>query len=260
MLSPVMLSGGTTSDEENYRHSIHDSSSSQDSYNPEMPLPPPPVANNTQQCLTEELQKENGELKNNLKEKEKELDKSKAQIKEQSLHIEKLKTKKEKYKSKMHALEAQVEHLAFQLEANQQITEHDTVIDDLEKQVEFLQFKIQKLQQEKESFKKIVQGSLIPTRGPNSKSQRSHSLGHRTSGSLLASCTSLNSINEIEELKCELNKKDAVLHHKLDHITQICQGMQQPSKPLNKKWYSEIKLVQHHHQEEYGSSYLHSQT
>ena len=251
-----MLSGNSQpSDEENYRYSIHDSSSSQDSYLAEVPPlslpspPPPPAADNTQECIIEELQKENEELKNNLKKKTKDLEKSNTKLKEQSSHIEDMKIKNDKYKSKIQTLEAHIVSLGLQLQANEQVTEHDSVIDDLQGQITVLQSRIHKVMQEKESLKRIVQGSLIPTRGPNSKSRKSRSLGHGVS-------ESLSSINEIEELKSELDKKDEVLHSKLDHIVQICQGMREPSK-LNRKWQSELFQSRHH---ENSSPFLLSQT
>ena len=251
-----MLSGNSQpSDEENYRHSIHDSSSSQDSYLAEVPPlslpspPPPPAVDNTQECIIEELQKENEELKNNLKKKTKDLEKSNTKLKEQSSRIEDMKIKNDKYKSKIQTLEAHIASLGLQLQANEQMTEHDSVIDDLQGQITVLQSRIHKVMQEKESLKRIVQGSLIPTRGPNSKSRKSRSLGHGVS-------ESLSSINEIEELKSELDKKDEVLHSKLDHIVQICQGMREPSK-LNRKWQSELFQSRHH---ENSSSFLLSQT
>lgn len=247
-------SNSQPSDEENYRHSIHDSSSSQDSWLAEVPSislppPPPPATDNTQECIIEELQKENEDLKNSLKKKTKELEKSKTKLKEQSLYIEELKGKNEKYKSKVQTLEAHIMSLGLQLEANEQMTEHDSIIDDLQGQIALLQSRIHKVMQEKESLKRIVQGSLIPTKGPNSKSRKSRLLGQGVS-------ESLSSINEIDELKSELDKKDEVLHSKLDHIVQICQGMQEPSK-LNRKWQSELFQSRHHGN---NSTYLLSQT
>ena len=246
----ALSSNSQPSDEENYRNSIHDSSSSQDSYLAEVPSlslsPPQAAADNTQDCIIEELQKENEDLKNTLKKKTKDLEKSKMKLKEQSLHIEELKGKNEKYKSKVQTLEAHVVSLGLQLEANE---EHDTIIDDLQGQIAMLQSRIHKVMQEKESLKRIVQGSLIPTKGPNSKSRKSRSLGHGVS-------ESLSSINEIDELKSELDKKDEVLHSKLDHIVQICQGMREPSK-LNRKWQSELFQSRHHGN---NSSFLLSQT
>lgn len=255
-MSSVTLSG-SPSDEDNYRHSIHYSSSSQDSYNPELSLPslsqPPP--DTTEQCLTEELKKEITGLKNDLKKKLKEIDKQKAKIKEQSSYIEELKAENEMYRSKMENIE--IEYLALQLEASDQVTKYDSHTAELEKKVMILQLKIQKVMQEKESLKRIVQGSsMIPTRGPpSSKPQLRNSLG--ASQPLLTGSVSLNSINEIEELKSELNKKDEVIHSKLDHIVQMCKDMQEPSKL--RKWHSDIKLVQHRHQKT-NSLFMHSQT
>ena len=241
-----IISSGT-SDEDNNRNSIYDSTSSQDSSNPELSPPRgPPPPSNTHQCVIEELQKENKQLKTDLEKKTKELEKCKATVKEQSLWIEDLKAVKEKYKSKMQSLKE-----ALQIEAN----EHDSLRDELEQQVKLLQLKIQEAMQEKESLKKIMRRS--PTCGSGSKSRRAQSLGHRASRSLFNPSTSLTSIHEIkiEELKTEVNKTDEVFHSKLGELAQMCE---EPSK-LNRRWHSDNRLVQHYHRDN-NFSFLHSQT
>jgi len=267
-MSSVTLSGSPIN-EDNYRHSIHDSSSSQDSYNLEPSLPPPPPTSppqippppdTTEQCLSEELRKEITELKKDLKKKVKEIDKQKAKIKEQSSYIEELKAENKLYKSKMENLE--MVHLASQLESSEQITKYDSHNVELEKKVTLLELRLQKVMQDKESLKRIVQGSsMIPTRDRGPPSSRPqllrNSLAASESSLACTSSISLNSINEIEELKTELNKKDAVIHSKLDYIVQMCKDMQEPSKL--RKWHSDMKLVQHHHQKT-NSLFMHSQT
>ena len=256
-----IISSGTSggSDEDNNRNSIYDSTSSQDSYNPPElpPSQPPPQStgpaqpNTTDQHVIEELQKENKELKNNLKKKAEQLEKHKAIVKEQSLWIEELKADKEKYKSKKQTLE--VENLNLQVEMNEQ----DSHIDELEHQVRLLQLEIKKATQEKEFLKRSS------TYGPSSnyKSRRTHSLSYRTSeSSMFTSCTSLSSIHEIkiEELKSEVSKNDEVLHSKLGELAEMCEGVREPSG-LNRKWQSDIKLVQHRYRDN-DFPFLHSQT
>ena len=249
IISSVTLSDGSPSDEDSYRHSMHYSSSqSQDSYsNPEPPmLPPVPPAFSPPQApitdhseIIEELQKENKKLKKDLKKETEELEKYKAKVKEQSLCIEDLKAAKEKYKSKIQTLE--VEILALQAE-----TDEDDSLMELEKEVVSLQLKIQRVMQEKESYKKTMQGS----------SRRTRSLGYGTSRPSFANSTSLTSINEIEELRSEFKKKDKVFKSKLGELTQMCGK----SSRLNRRWHSDVRLSvdQHHREDDY--LFLQSQT
>ena len=180
-----------------------------------------------------------------MKKKTKELEKCKAKVKEQSLRIEDLKADKERYKNKMQTLE--VEHLALQVEANENASRRDE-----------LELKLRKVMQEKESLKKVGRSSIC---GPSSKPQRTQSLGYRGSGSLFTgSCTSLTSIHEIkiEKLKSEVNRNDEVFDSKLGELAKMCEGTREPSK-LNRKWHSDIRLVQHYYRENNSPS-LHSQT
>ena len=265
-----IISSGTSggSDEDNNRNSMYDSTSSQDSYNPpELPPSQPPPSstglaqpNTTDQHVIEELQKENKKLKNNLSKKAEQLEKYKATVKEQSLRIEDLKADKEKYKSKMQALE--VKHLTLQVETNERDSlreELEHQVEELEHQVRVLQLQIKKVTQEKEYLKKSS------TYGHSSyyQSRRTQSLNYRTpESSLFTSSTSLSSIHEtkIEELKSAVNKNDEALHSKLGELAEMSEGVREPSR-LNRKWHSDIKLVQHrYHYKENNFPFLLSQT
>ena len=258
-----IISSGTSggSDEDNNRNSMYDSTSSQDSYNPpELPPSQPPPSstgpaqpNTTDQHVIEELQKENKELKNNLSKKAEQLEKYKAKVKEQSLRIEDLKADKEKYKSKMQALE-----VTLQVETNERDSLREE-LEHLEHQVRVLQLQIKKVTQEKEYLKK----SSTYGRSSYYQSRRTQSLNYRTpESSLFTSSTSLSSIHEtkIEELKSAVNKNGEALHSKLGELAEMSEGVREPSR-LNRKWHSDIKLIQHryHHTENSFPSLL-SQT
>lgn len=241
---------GSGSDED-YRNSLHvDSvSSSQDSLNPESPLLlSPEISYNSDtplsplspvKCPVDELEKENKELKGDLEKKAKEIEKHKAKIKDQSFCIDELKAENKKFQSKIKLLEIE----------NFRVTE-------LENKMKLLKREMRKVTQENESLKSIVERPLmVPTRGPSSRSQRIQPLG--ASRSLLTTTSSsLNCINEFEELKCEISEKDANIQSKLDDIVKMCRDMREPSKL--KKWHSDVRLV--HRQQESDSFYLHSQT
>jgi len=222
--------------------------SSQDSYNREVSVDRP---------STEERNSEIEQLRSDLKTKSDEVEKQKAMIKEQSLYIEELKSQKEIRKKKHQALK--IKNMELQLETSDQITKYQSKIAELTDEITFLQLKVQKVMQEKDSFKRIAEESpaiMIPTResssSSRSRSHRFHSL------SAFDSC-SLTSINEMEELKNEMSKKDAVIHNKLDQIVQMCQDLQEPpSSRLRRQWHSDMRLVQHHNYND--SSFTHSQT
>lgn len=262
VMSSATLRCSPPSDEDNYRQLSNDSTSSDDAYHCELLLPPSPLPppGKTEQCVTQAPIKENMKLKEDLKRKTKKLEEQNVKIKEYMQYNEELKTENEMYKSKMQILEDDGEILTSQLKAkNDEIAKHTSLIDELKDQVTSLQLTIHKVMQEKESLEESMQGSLIPTRGPNSRPQRSHSLDHMhvTSESSYATSTSLASINEIEEFKYELNRIDAVLHSKLNLLAQVCQDTMREPSTLNRKWHSDNKLVQPHHQE---NTFLHSQT
>ena len=260
--SPVTLSGSSPSDEDNYRPLSYYSTSSEDCDSP----PSLSLPSKTEQCATQELVKENNEkdLENKVNKLEEQKIKLQGRMQELKLQNEELKSQNEMYKTKMQVLEGDGEFLTLQLKAkNKQITKYNVHIDDLEKQVTSLKLTLEKVMQEKESLEKTVKQSLIPTRGPNSRPQRCHSLGHLhgASDTLLPSSTSLTSINEIEEFKYELDKIDAVLHSKLNYLTKVCQDNTREATKLNRKWQSENKLVQQHHlQENNPPFFVHSQT
>lgn len=254
MMGSAALSGSSPSDDDNYRHLSP--SSSDDSNSEPLSQPPPPAATKpikTERSLIQELVIENEKLKKDLNKKTKDLDKQREKTKEESQYNEELKAQNEMYENKIKLLENDA---ALKLKTkNEQITKHTSLIDELKKQVESLQLVIQKVQQEKESLEQTMQGSMIPTRGPISRPKRSHSLSHmhRISESSFAGSSSLTSINEIEEFKYELNRIDAVLHSKLNHLAQV---FQEPSK-MSRRWRSNIELAQHSHHQE---SNAHSQT
>jgi len=222
-----------------------DMGSSQDSYNHKVCVDQP---------STEEIQ----QLRSDLKAKMDEIEKQKTMIKEQSIHIEELKSQKEISKKKYQTLK--IKNMELQLETSDQITKYQSKIAELTDEIRFLQLKVQKVTQEKDSLKRIAEESptlMIPTREPssNSRSHRFHSLS--TFNSFISS--SLNSINEMKELKSEMSKKDAVIHNKLDQIVQMCQDLQEPpSSRLRRRWHSDMRLVQHHNNDD--SSFTHSQT
>ena len=228
-----------------FNHSPQDLGSSQDSYH-EVSVDRP---------SNENRDGEIDQLRSDLKEKSDEVEKQKAMIKEQSLYIEELKSQKEINKKKHQTLK--MKNMELQLETSDQITKYESKIAELADEIRFLQLKVQKVTREKDSLKRIAEESstvMIPTRelSSSSRSHRFHSLS--TFDSFISS--SLTSINEMEELKSEMSKKDAVIHTKLDQIVQMCQDLQEPQ--LRRRWHSDMRLVQHHNNND--SSFTHSQT
>lgn len=119
----------------------------------------------------------------NIEKLQKENEELKSRLEKLLLHNEELKAKNEKYKRKIE--------------------------------------RMHKVVQEKESPKRIVQGSLIPTKGPDNKSQRIRSFSH-------------GALESIEELKSEFDKRIEVFHSSLDDIVQIFQEMQEPNSKSQK--------------------------
>ena len=232
-----------------FNHSPQDlTSSSQDSYNP------------AEQPSSIEDRNRIKQLSSDLKSKSDKVEKQRAIIKEQSLYIEELKSQKDISNKKHQALK--IKNMELQLTTSDEITKYKSKIAELNDEIRFLHQKVKKIMREKESLKRIAEESptlMLPTREPrsstsSSRSQRFHSLS--TIDSFISG--SLTSINEMEELRSEMSKKDAVIHNKLDQIVQMCEGLQQPlSSQLRRKWQSDIRLVHHNNND---SSFVHSQT
>ena len=261
LMDSTALSGSSPSDDDNYRQLSP--SSSDDSNSEQLSPPSPTKPSKTERSVIQELVLENEELKKDLSRKTKKLENQEVKLQEQVVHNEELKTQNEMYKNKMQLIE---EDAILQLKAkDEQISKHTSLIGKLKKQVTSLQLAMQKVEQEKQSLEQAMQGSVIPTRGPISRPQSSRSLGHmhRISESSSTSSSSLTSINEIEEFKYEINRIDAMLHSKLNHLDEICQNTIRESSNLNRRWRSDIALAQQphsHHNQESNSLFMHSQT
>ena len=263
LMDSTALSGSSPSDDDNYRQLSPSSSDDSNSEQLSPPSPPPTKPSKTERSVIQELVLENEKLKKDLSRKTKKLENQGVKLQEQVVHNEELKTQNEMYKNKMQLIE---EDAILQLEAkDEQISKHTSLIGKLEKQVASLQLAMQKVEQEKQSLEQAMQGSVIPTRGPISRLQSSRSLGHmrRISESSSVSSSSLTSINEIEEFKYEINRIDAMLHSKLNHLDELCQNTIWEPSNLNRRWRSDIALAQQphsHHNQESNSLFMHSQT